>query len=51
MLKLSLFTSILIAIISIIIIVSCAYFKSIKEGLTNNVLFDKLKKYNTTNLL
>lgn len=30
------FTSILIILISIIIIVSCAFFKSVREGLTNN---------------
>jgi len=30
------FTSILIIIISLVIIFSCAYFKSLKEGLTNN---------------
>lgn len=30
------FTSILIIIISIVIIISCAYSKSLKEGLTNN---------------
>ena len=30
------FTTILIIIISLIIIFSCAYFKSLKEGLTNN---------------
>ena len=35
MLKLSPFISIAIVSISIIIIVMCAYFKSIKEGLTN----------------
>lgn len=36
MYKLPKFTSILIVIISLIIIFSCAYFKSLKEGLTNN---------------
>ena len=30
------FTSIIIILISILIIFSCAYFKSLKEGLTNN---------------
>jgi hypothetical protein len=30
------FTSIIIIIISIVIIFSCAYFKGLKEGLTNN---------------
>lgn len=30
------FTSIIILVVSIIIIFSCAYFKSLKEGLTNN---------------
>ena len=34
--KLPKFTTIFIIIISIVIIVSCAYFKSLKEGLTNN---------------
>ena len=29
-------TSIIIIIVSIIVIFSCAYFKSLKEGLTNN---------------
>lgn len=36
MYKLPKFTSILIILISLIIIFSCAYFKSLKEGLTNN---------------
>ena len=38
MLKLSRFTSIVVAFISIIIIVMCAYFKTIREGLTNNTV-------------
>ena len=45
MLKLSRFTSIVVAFISIIIIVMCAYFKTIREGLTNNIVKRKFVSY------
>ncbi len=45
MLKLSRFTSIVVAFMSIIIIVMCAYFKTITEGLTNNTVKHKFVSY------